>query len=91
MIAFLRWLRRVALGTLNGIAMVAFFVVLAVLALVVVTLVEGDGLPSRMVLSLDLRNSPPDCSHSPDCSLPAERRLSWTRCWRSIGPGAIPA
>lgn len=65
MIGFLRWMRRVALGTLNGIAMIVFFVVLAVVALLVVGLFEGDGLPSRMVLNLDLRSSPPDSSHAP--------------------------
>ncbi len=65
MIGFLRWMRRVALGTLNGIAMFAFFIVLVVVALFVAGLVEGDGLPSRMVLNLDLRASPPDSSHAP--------------------------
>jgi protease-4 len=64
MIAFLRWLRAIAFGTLNGIAKLAFLVVLAVFALFVVALVEGDGLPSRMVLNLDLRNVPPDSSHA---------------------------
>jgi protease-4 len=66
MIAFLRWMRGVALGTLNGIAKLAFFVVLLVLALFIAGLIEGDGLPSKMVLSLDLRSSPPDSSHAPD-------------------------
>lgn len=65
MIGFLRWIRGVALGTLNGIAMFAFFVALVILALFVVGLIEGDGLPSRMVLNLDLRSSPPDSSHAP--------------------------
>ncbi|HEX4159414.1 MAG TPA: signal peptide peptidase SppA [Rhizomicrobium sp.] len=66
MIGFLRWMRRVALGTLNGIAMLTFFVVLVVGALFLVGLIEGDGLPSQMVLNLDLRTSPPDSSHAPD-------------------------
>jgi protease-4 len=66
MIGFLRWMRRVALGTLNGIAMFAFLVVLIVAALFIVGLIEGDGMPSRMVLSLDLRSSPPDSSRAPD-------------------------
>ena len=65
MIGFLRWMRRIALGTLNGIAMVACFVVLVVVALLVVGLIEGDGLPSQMVLNLDLRTVPPDSSHAP--------------------------
>ena len=64
MIAFLRWLRDVALGTFTGIAKLAFFLVLVVIALFIVALVEGDGLPGRMVLNLDLRNVPPDSSHA---------------------------
>jgi protease-4 len=72
MIAFLRWLRAIAFGTLNGIARLAFLAVLVVIALFAVALVEGDGLPSRMVLNLDLRNVPPDSSHA--ASFFAERR-----------------
>ena len=72
MLAFLHWLRGIALGTLNGIAKLAFFVVLVIVALFVVALVEGDGLPQRMVLNIDLRSSPPDSSHS--ASLLFERR-----------------
>jgi protease-4 len=56
MIAFLRWLRSVALGTLNGIAKFAFFLVLLFASLFLVGLAEGDGLPSNMVLALDLRH-----------------------------------
>jgi protease-4 len=66
MIGFLRWTRRVAIGTLNGIAMLAFFMVLVVATLFIAGLIEGDGLPSQMVLSLDLRTSPPDSSHAPE-------------------------
>jgi len=66
MIAFLRWLRGIALGTLNGVVRFAFFLVLLAVALFVVGLIEGDGLPSRMVLNLDLRASPPDSSQAPD-------------------------
>src|SRR5438132_12438686 len=72
MIAFLRWLRTIAFGTLNGIAKLAFFLVLVAAALFVVGLIEGDGLPSRMVLNLDLRNAPPDSSHA--ATFFAERR-----------------
>ncbi|HEX3429384.1 MAG TPA: signal peptide peptidase SppA [Rhizomicrobium sp.] len=64
MIAFLRWMRAIALGTLNGLAKLAFFAALVVVALFVVALIEGDGLPSRMVLNLDLRSVPPDSSHA---------------------------
>ncbi|HEY3637554.1 MAG TPA: signal peptide peptidase SppA [Rhizomicrobium sp.] len=66
MIGFLRWMQRIALGTINGIAMVAFFVVLVIFALFAVGLIEGDGLPSQMVLSLDLRKQPADSSHAPN-------------------------
>ncbi|HEY3777492.1 MAG TPA: signal peptide peptidase SppA [Rhizomicrobium sp.] len=65
MITFLRWMRGIALGTLNGIAKLAFFVVLLIVALFIVGLIEGDGLPSKMVLNLDLRSSPPDSTHAP--------------------------
>ena len=58
MIAFLRWLRDIALGTLNGIVKFAFFVVLVIVAVVAVALVQGDGLPKKMVLNLDLRVLP---------------------------------
>src|SRR5437016_1487043 len=64
MIAFLRWMRGIALGTLNGVAKLALFLVLLVVVLFVVGLIEGDGLPSRMVLNLDLRTSAPDSSRS---------------------------
>lgn len=55
MIAFLRWVRSIALGTLNGIAKFAFFLVLLFVGLFLVGLAVGDGLPSNMVLALDLR------------------------------------
>src|ERR1700746_3649848 len=64
MIAFLRWLRDVALGPPTGIAKFAFLLVLVVIALFIVALVEGDGLPQRMVLNLDLRSVPADSSHA---------------------------
>lgn len=72
MIAFLRWLKGIALGTLNGIAKLAFLVVLVVAALFLVALVEGDGLPQKMVLNIDFRSSPPDSSRA--ASLFFERR-----------------
>jgi protease-4 len=64
MIPFLRWMRGIALGTLNGIAKLVLFVALLAVVLVVAGMIEGDGLPSRMVLNLDLRNSPPDSSNN---------------------------
>jgi len=72
MIAFLRWMRGIALGTLNGVARLVLFFVLLAAVLFVVGLMEGDGLPSRMVLNLDLRTSPPDSSNT--TSLVFERR-----------------
>ena len=62
MIAFLRWARSIAVGTLNGVARFAFFVVLLFLTLFLIGLGEGDGLPSKMVLSLDLRRPIADSS-----------------------------
>jgi len=55
MVAFLRWSRSISLGVLNGIARFAVFVVLVFAVLIVVGLFRGDGLPSNMVLALDLR------------------------------------
>ncbi len=65
MIAFLRWARGIGLGVLNGIASVVVFLVLVAAVFLIVGLAEGDGLPSKMVLSLDLRRSPPDSSTNP--------------------------
>ncbi|HWY13999.1 MAG TPA: signal peptide peptidase SppA [Rhizomicrobium sp.] len=72
MIAFLRWLRDIALGVLNGVVRLAVFIVALAAVLIVIGLIEGDGLPARMVLSLDLRSSPPDSSNT--ASLFADRR-----------------
>ncbi|MBV8976046.1 MAG: signal peptide peptidase SppA [Alphaproteobacteria bacterium] len=55
MVAFLRWLKAIALGTLNGIARFAFVLVLLFFGLFLIGLVVGDGMPKNMVLSLDLR------------------------------------
>jgi len=63
MIAFLRWARSIALGMLNGVAMVALFIVLLVVVLMGVGFAEGDGLPGNMVLSLDLRSPIKDSSN----------------------------
>src|SRR5215469_6232306 len=54
---FLTWLRSLLFSVLNGIAKLAVFVVLVVVALLVFGLAHGDGLPGKMVLSLDLRES----------------------------------
>jgi protease-4 len=66
MIGFLRWTRGVVLGALNGVAKFVFLVVLLAIALLIVGLIEGDGLPSKMILTLDLRTSPADSSRAPD-------------------------
>jgi len=62
MIAFLRWARSIAVGTLNGVVKFAFFVVLLFVGLMLIGLAEGDGLPSNMVLALDLRHPITDSS-----------------------------
>lgn len=63
MVAFLRWARTIALGTLNGIAKFALFVVLLIVVLMSIGLIEGDGLPDNMVLKLDLRTAIKDSSN----------------------------
>jgi protease IV len=55
MLAFLRWLRSVVFGALNGIVKFALAIVVVILVLVVIGLIRGDGLPGNMVLTLDLR------------------------------------
>jgi protease-4 len=55
MVAFLRWGKNIGLGVLNGIAKLALFLILAVVVLIVVGMLRGDGLPKTMVLALDLR------------------------------------
>lgn len=62
MARFLRWMGSILLGTLNGIAKVAVVVVLVALVLVIVGLIEGDGLPRNIVLNLDLRSAIKDSS-----------------------------
>jgi protease-4 len=63
MVAFLRWLRSIVLGTLNGIVMFGLFIVLVVVVLAGIGLAEGDGMPGKMVLSLDLRSPIKDSSN----------------------------
>jgi protease-4 len=62
MIRFLTWLRSLLFSVLDGIAKVAVFAVLLILALLVFGLVYGDGLPGNMVLTLDLREPVEDSS-----------------------------
>lgn len=62
--AFLHWLRSIAMGVLNGIVRTAVVIVLLFVVLLVVALVRGDGLPSNMVLALDLRSPLQDSSNA---------------------------
>lgn len=55
MFAILSWFWSILKGTLNAVAGVIMFCVLAVAALAITGLVTGDGMPQRMVLELDLR------------------------------------
>jgi protease-4 len=55
MIRFLTWLRDLFLSVLNGFAKVIAAIVLILVALFVIGLAWGDGLPGNMVLALDLR------------------------------------
>jgi protease IV len=60
MVKFLKWMGAIALGTLNGFAKLFLGIVVIVAVVAIVGLVQGDGLPDAMVLSLDLRNRPAD-------------------------------
>lgn len=60
MLAFLRWARSILVGTFNGLVKLALAVGLIIGVFIVIGLVEGDGLPSNMVLSADLRDGAPD-------------------------------
>jgi len=54
MVGFLRWLRSIAVGTLNGVVRFVFLIVLIFLDFSLVGL-RRRGLPGNMVLALDLR------------------------------------
>jgi protease-4 len=56
MVAFLRWIRSIVVGTLNGVAMFALFLVLFFGVLFVIGLSTGDGMPGKILLTLDLRS-----------------------------------
>ncbi len=62
MVAFLRWAGAIAAGTLNGIARFVLLLILVIAVLFVIGLAQGDGLPSNMVLALDLRQPLVDSS-----------------------------
>jgi protease-4 len=62
MVAFLRWVQSIVVGMLNGVAMFVLFIVLVGVVLAGIGTAVGDGMPSKMVLSLDLRNPIKDSS-----------------------------
>jgi protease-4 len=55
MIAFLRWVRKIVVGTLNGVAMAVLFFVFLFAVLIGIGLAKGDGQPNKILLTLDLR------------------------------------
>jgi protease IV len=63
MAAVLRWSRSILFSVLNGIARTAVFLILLLVALVVIALAWGDGMPGNMVLTLDLRESIADSAN----------------------------
>ena len=63
MIKVLTWSRSVLFSVLNSIARFVVFLVLLLVALVVIALAWGDGMPGNMVLTLDLRDSIADSSN----------------------------
>src|SRR4051794_3188789 len=62
MVAFLNWSKSIALGTLNAVAKVVFFLLLLIVVFTIVGMLRGDGLPDTMVLTADLRPSMADSS-----------------------------
>jgi protease-4 len=64
MIAILRWAGSILTGALSGLLKFAVAIAIAVFALVLIGLAGGDGLPSNMVLTLDLRQPMADSAPS---------------------------
>lgn len=60
MLGFLRWARSIVVGAVNGILKLTLAIVIVVGLIAVIGLIKGDGLPSKMVLTADLRGSMPD-------------------------------
>jgi protease-4 len=60
MLGFLRWARSILLGAVNGILKVALALLILAGILAVIGLIEGDGLPSSMVLTADVDGGMPD-------------------------------
>jgi protease-4 len=63
MVAFLRWSKSIGLGVLNGIAKFVVFLILVAVVLIGIAMIQGDGLPGKMILALDLRNAIADSSN----------------------------
>lgn len=64
MVAFLRWAQSIVVGTLNACAKLALFLALVFIVLAGIGLAEGDGLPGRILLTLDLRGSLKDSAEA---------------------------
>lgn len=64
MIAFLRWAGSIVAGTFNGLVKFALALVVIFAVVAVVGMMQGDGLPGKMVLSLDLRKPLADSAPS---------------------------
>jgi protease-4 len=62
--AFFRWLRSIFMGVINGLAKVVMAVLLLVVVMILAALIWGDGLPSNMVLAMDLREPMADSAPS---------------------------
>lgn len=72
MIRFLHWLRDIVLSVVNSFARLVVGLLLLFLLLVAVGLLWGDGMPSNMVLALDLRDPIAD-SANPASFMPQRR------------------
>lgn len=75
MIRFLTWLRSVIFSILNAIARTVVLAVIVIIAMLLFGLFYGDGLPGKMVLSLDLRQ-PIDDSGATTASLLTPKRVT---------------
>jgi protease IV len=73
MIGFLAWLRSLLMSVLNAVAKTVMLGVLILLIVMLFGLVRGDGLPSNMVLALDLREPIDDSAAAPASILTPKR------------------
>jgi protease-4 len=63
MIKVMTWTRSIFASVLNSIARFVAFLILLLVAMVLIALAWGDGMPGNMVLTLDLRESLADSSN----------------------------